>query len=92
MQAPPLPYCYKCDGSSTSQCSRCGRVFCAAHGGERLASQSSVYSRLTVVSARVLCDECTPNQALLRLRLGVVIAIALVAGTLVAIMTFNLRR
>jgi hypothetical protein len=66
-------------------------VFCSEHGGERLASQSSPYSRFTV-SARVLCDECTPNQALLRLRLGVVIAIALVAGTLVAIMTFNLRK
>lgn len=91
MQASPLPYCYKCDDSSTSQCSRCGRVFCLQHGGERLAPQSTGYSRFTV-SARVLCDECTPNQALLRLRLGVVIAIALVAGTLVAIMTFNLQK
>ena len=91
MQTPALAHCYKCDGSSTSECSRCGRVFCAAHGGERLVSQSAPFSRFTV-SWRVVCDECTPSQAMLKFRFAVLVVLALAAGSVVAIMTYNLQR
>jgi hypothetical protein len=84
-ESPAWPYCYQCDGPTVGACTRCGRFFCAQHGGERTCWRSAGPGQRGrfVLRSQILCDVCRPNQVWMRVSITVLVALAL-AGTLVS--------
>jgi hypothetical protein len=57
-------HCAFCQQPAERACTRCGRFFCPAHGGERrvLEADQGVQHPVT----RVVCDSCTPDEGTIR--------------------------
>lgn len=60
--------CAHCGQPAHRACIRCGRFFCAAHGGYRLVGQGA--GRSYEVVTRGVCDSCTPDQELKKFQFG----------------------
>ena len=81
------PYCYQCDGPTVNGCTRCGRFFCAQHGGERLCWRSAGAGQRGnfLLRRQALCDECKPNPIWMAVSIAVLVALALAVGLLSAL-------
>ena len=80
-------YCYQCDGATVNACARCGRVFCARHGGERLCWRSAGPGQRGrfVLRRQALCDECKPNPLWMAVSIALLVALPLAVGLVVAL-------
>ncbi len=79
------PPCFRCRAAAERSCTLCGQFYCRRHGGARLVLGPSGQ-----LLERFVCDECTPNQVVLkRLILGVTLLIGgavLIAGLVLSIL------
>jgi hypothetical protein len=79
--------CYKCSAGPSSVCQLCGSMFCGQHGGERLVwvdSTGGKHGALNTLTRRVICDDCTPDPAMMKRRMTflVILAIVVLGGIL----------
>jgi hypothetical protein len=65
--------CAFCKQLAERSCTRCGRFFCPAHGGDRLVEEGAGDGYQVVT--RGVCDKCTPDQNWIKSkqRLGLIV-------------------
>lgn len=75
--------CYKCAEGPRGVCQLCGHMFCDQHGGERLVwvdSTGGKHGARNTLTKRVICDDCTTDQALMKRRLTFLVTLFIVVG------------
>src|SRR5262249_43929920 len=81
-EPPAWPYCYQCDGPTVGACARCGRCFCARHGGERFCWRSAGGGQRGPVLPRRPAPRRggKPPPLLMGVSIGVLVALGLAGG------------
>lgn len=62
-----LSTCYTCEAVPNKSCTECGNLFCQNHGGKRY------YMKGNALLKEMICDDCTPNQTIMRIKKNVLI-------------------